>query len=1528
MIDMKTIIYSHFLSTVVCAFVIGFLYLQNKNRYKGLGLWFWNNIFQIVFLFLVIVRNQVSPWISIVLSNAFMMGGSLILLLGLQFYVEKKPYKRLSFIILVLFISIHAFFSFVEDNLKLRNINSSIFLLLVCAQAAWLLLKKTEKSKRFYSVPVGMVFLAYCLVSLIRFWEQIYFPHSNHFHNAGSIDTFMVLLYQMLFIALTFALFLSVNRRLIHDIQQSNLLYHGMFRDHSTIALLIDPESGKILESNKAAQDFYGYTKIELESMSIYQINLLPEKEMKQHLKNAKQRLANFFVFTHKLKNGQNREVEVHSSPIQIKGEALLYSIIHDISERNLAERKLKESEERYSNFIGQSIEGIYRIELENPVDISLPMIVQTELIYKNAYLAECNNALAKMYHKPSGKDMVGLRITKNYNQKDHYTNEKVFIHFIQNNYQTFNEEFLEINSDGENFWILSNSIGMIKDGFIKSIWGTCINITDKKLAENALKESESRLKSILLVAPIGIGVVNNRNFEYVNERFCQITGYEIDEIKGKSARFVYPTEEEFLKVGVEKYNQIQKKGTGTVETLFRKKDGSIINVLLSSTPINIENLSQGVTFTALDITERKKAELALRANEERMDLSIKGAGLGLWSWNIQTGETIFNERWAEILGYTLNELEPVSIQTWKNVSHKDDRELSEKLLKKHFDGLSEYYECEVRMKHKSGKWVWVLDKGKVFEWTHDKKPLRMGGTHLDISERKKIESALKTSEKNLKTFFNTVKDFLWILNLRGYIMDCNQTVLDRLGYQMSELVGNSVLDVHPENVRTEAIEILQKLLKNEISICHLPIQKKDGKLIFVETYISKGEWNGLPAIFGVSKDISELKFSEEKFAKVFHTNPSISALSKSDSGEFIEVNQAFLDKLGFEKHEVLGNDRINLKIMDISTSNYLTEKLKSDRYLRNEEAFIYTKTGKALIVLLSSEIIEIQDIFYNYTTAVDVTTQKKAENEIMKNNFQFEALLDVVQSEFIEIKFLLEKALKLALQFSESNAGCIMFYQEENQKLTFHNWCCADVYQQATNPDSMTYSYELFGPLAESIRTRKPHLNNNYNLLIEHCDIYPLNETEIKNYLTIPVFVDNKIVALIGVANKNEDYTYNDTKQLNLLIDSVWKIILKFQYQQELIIAKIKAEESDKLKSSFLANMSHEIRTPMNGIIGFAEMLSNEELTAEKRSHYTKIIRDSCNQLLVIINDILDISILETGNLKLNITEVHLNSFIMELFSDFRSKSNNKKINLHTYKDLKDSNCLLKTDKNRLHQILNNLMSNAYKFTLMGHIKFGYKLVNDELLFFVEDSGIGISPDHLDKIFEPFRQEETGSTRQYGGTGLGLSISKKLVEILGGKIWVESEKGKGSTFYFTIPNKPVFHQQIQRISNTEKKNKFTVLVAEDEEINYLYIEEALSGMDLNIMHAKNGMEAVEFCKEHPEIKLVLMDIKMPLMNGYKTTEMIKEFCPNLPIVAQTAFAMQEDKEKILRSGFDGYLAKPLKIKEIIEIVQKYLIQR
>jgi PAS domain S-box-containing protein len=379
---------------------------------------------------------------------------------------------------------------------------------------------------------------------------------------------------------------------------------------------------------------------------------------------------------------------------------------------------------------------------------------------------------------------------------------------------------------------------------------------------------------------------------------------------------------------------------------------------------------------------------------------------------------------------------------------------------------------------------------------------------------------------------------------------------------------------------------------------------------------------------------------------------------------------------------------------------------------------------------------------------------------------------------------------------------------------------------------------------------------------------------------------------------------------------------------EQALLKAKEKAEESDRLKSAFLQNMSHEIRTPLNAVCGFSEKINSPNLTPEKRKQYSKFIVDNSLQLLSVVTNILTISSLETGQERVFRSEVNVNDLLRELEGSHSLKLKLRgDVQLRVGKWLPMDSAIIGTDKAKLHQILSNLLGNAIKFTQKGIVEFGCVLQADTIEFYVSDSGIGIEEGKQHRIFKRFAQADLTIQHSYGGTGLGLPICKGLVELLGGKIWLESKVGIGSTFYFTIPNQKLALAHEQEVVVEKAKcslEGYIILVAEDEEFNLVYLRELLSEKRCKVITVTNGRQAVDICRENESIDLVLMDIRMPVMDGLTAAKLIKGIRPKLPIVAQTAYAL-EHEVAIYCKAFDSYLVKPIKVVQVLDVLSKLL---
>ena len=423
----------------------------------------------------------------------------------------------------------------------------------------------------------------------------------------------------------------------------------------------------------------------------------------------------------------------------------------------------------------------------------------------------------------------------------------------------------------------------------------------------------------------------------------------------------------------------------------------------------------------------------------------------------------------------------------------------------------------------------------------------------------------------------------------------------------------------------------------------------------------------------------------------------------------------------------------------------------------------------------------------------------------------------------------------------------------------------------------------------------------------------YEMWETILAGYEWKGEFINKRKNGELYWADVSISSIQDETGKLAHFIAIQNDITIQKQQKIELQQAKERAEENDKLKTLFLSNLSHEIRTPMNGILGFSDLLKDPILTLQERLHYVSIIEQSGQRMLALINDIVDISKIEAGQVTISYEKFDVSLLGKDLFDFFKLEAQKKSIELTYLPQLE--HCVIESDLNKINQILSNLIRNAIKFTEKGNIEFGFTLQQNQLTFFIHDTGIGIHPELQGVIFERFRQANISAYKAEEGIGLGLSICKSFVEMLGGTIWVDSELDKGSTFYFTIPLTEILTESniIDTNNQVTIKDGITILIAEDDLANFILLEKILKeAANVTILHAQNGADAIHIFKIESKIDIILTDIKMPQIDGIETIRVIKALNPLVPIIVQTAFATSLVKQKVIEAGANKIITKPI----------------
>ncbi|MGM0566363.1 MAG: PAS domain S-box protein [Bacteroidota bacterium] len=631
-------------------------------------------------------------------------------------------------------------------------------------------------------------------------------------------------------------------------------------------------------------------------------------------------------------------------------------------------------------------------------------------------------------------------------------------------------------------------------------------------------------------------------------------------------------------------------------------------------------------------------------------------------------------------------------------------------------------------------------------------------------------------------------------------------------------------------------------------------------------------------------RDHEKLKQSEEKFRGLFREHSAVKLIINPANGAITEANNAAADFYGWTVEEL---EQMNIFQINTLPPNKINEEM--EHALENRKTIFEFKHRKADGSICNVEVfgsrVQMEGKAYIHSIVHDISEKKKVEEK-------FKLISRSVEQSPVSIVITDANGM---IEYTNPAFNQISGYSFEEVK--------------GKNPrilQSGEHSKDFYKELWDTIlagRDWKGEFHDkkkNGELYWEQAEISPIIDE------------NGEITHFVGI---KEDITE------------------KKKVFEDLKAAKEKAEESDRLKTAFLANMSHEIRTPMNGILGFADILKDSDFTSEEKDEYIEVIHRSGQRLMNTVSDIVEISKIEAGIVNIERQETNLNPPLEEIINFFRPEAQKKGLKINLDKLLPENQSAIITDKHKFEAILTNLVENAIKYTDEGQINVGADIKNDWVEFYVKDTGIGV-PKHRQKaIFNRFEQADISDTRAFEGSGLGLAISKSYIEMLGGKIWLESEENKGSVFYFTLPVKKAKTAatstdpaKSNNQPNTETPGKkLKVLVAEDDADSFMYLNTILKKNDWHIIHTVTGRETIEKYREQPDVDLILMDIKLPDIDGYEATRQIKEINPEVPIIAQTANAMGGDRQKALEAGCDEYISKPIRKKTLLNLVDEVL---
>ncbi|MBN1251666.1 MAG: PAS domain S-box protein [Bacteroidales bacterium] len=1021
-------------------------------------------------------------------------------------------------------------------------------------------------------------------------------------------------------------------------------------------------------------------------------------------------------------------------------------------------------------------------------------------------------------------------------------------------------------------------------------------------------------------------GIITNCNNAYAKE-----IRLDVDEIKGKhSSDFI--ANKEFSKHG---FIQLQKEGYYEAEVEELRADGTHTKAWRKAVALlNSKNKFTGAIVFNRNIEKKiKDAEMQLKltaAVEQSANTVIITDSNGIIEY--------VNQKFVDTSGFSKEEAIGKHTRILKSGNHKPEyyKELWYRI------SSGKQWLGEFHNKKKKGEFYWesatispiINIKGEILNYVAIKEDITIKkDTERRLIERnrefeelylsnvklndKLLSLNIKLEERNEN--IEKINNFLIEAQKIGrigtweYVFEKDSLYLSGIGRDILGLNENDEVSFeisknrsHPDDYQTYNNAIKETIVNHKPYNVDRRIKLYNDKIIHIheqgQIYFDK---SGKPIRFsGIMQDISErvlaeenLRKSEETYRNIFNSSSECIFIHDAETGVIVDVNKSIQKMYGYNEKEIIGLTIENLsagfepyRIKD--AAEYIAKTINE-----GDQSFDWMakrKDGTIFWTGVNLTYQEIAGIKRVVATVRDISSRKESENNLIESedrlkslsNATFEAITISVNSEIIDVN---DTAMKLfGFTYEEFIGGSVLMFVAENYK------------EKVTK--KMLDGYE-------------------------------------KPYEFVAVKKDGTNFE-VQVQGKNTIY-----KGQKARVTAIRDITSLKAIEKELVKAKIKAEESDRLKSAFLANMSHEIRTPMNGIIGFSELLGTPDISGDQREKYIDVIRQSSNQLLHIIDDILDISKIEVGEVKIVKGDFNANVLINDMKHIFDNEiiRRNLKVKLISKTGLRDVDAIIDSDQYRIRQVFTNLINNAIKFTKEGEIEIGYTLITPNkkqtmpeladikenmLLFYVKDTGLGIVKEKQKLIFDRFRQSDESHSREYGGTGLGLSISKGLIEILDGNIWLVSESGIGSTFYFTLPytHKNIselnYLEETKIIKITELKN-LHILIVEDDEMNLFYLKEIFSSVGAKITHAKNGRDALALTLKHSDIDIILMDIQMPVMDGFEATKQIKKLKSKLPIIAQTAHAMVDDKYKALEAGCDDYISKPINKEELIAKILK-----